>query len=151
LQALFPNAQLYTSLSNKLNTANPAPLAASQTLIIDTIGLLSRLYRYATITYVGGGFTKDGIHNILEAAVWAKPVLFGPNYKKYHEGKDMIAAGGAYSFASFEALKKIADDLLSKEDHLQQISLKARTYVSSNTGATKTIMQAIQEKRLLTN
>jgi 3-deoxy-D-manno-octulosonic-acid transferase len=142
---------MYTSINNEPNAANLALLAVSQTLIIDTVGLLSRLYRYATITYVGGGFTKDGIHNILEAAVWAKPVLFGPNYKKYHEGKDMIAAGGAYSFASFEALKKIADDLLNNEDHLQQINLKARTYVRSNTGATETIMQAIQEKRLLTN
>lgn len=150
VQALFPDAVLYSELKNgEDNRTNDH--FAKQILIVDTIGLLSRLYCYATITYVGGGYTKDGIHNILEAAVWGKPVLFGPNYHKYREGREMIVSGGAYSIATAEGLKKLADDLLSNENHLQQMSLKAKAYIDGNTGATERIMQVIQEKRLLTN
>lgn len=147
IQAAFENAVLYSTSTKK----NDHQFANLQTLIIDSVGLLSRLYQDATIAYVGGGFTKDGIHNILEAAVWSKPVLFGPNYKKYREGKELLAAGGAFSFATADAFKKIADDLLANEDHLQKASKRARNYVDENTGATGKIMQAIQEKRLLTN
>lgn len=149
VKAQFKNSILFSEL--KIEESNDVLIESSQTLIIDSVGLLSRLYYYATITYIGGGFTKDGIHNILEAAVWGKPVIFGPNYKKYREGRELIAAGGASSFSSAEELKKIADDLLTNEDHLQERSLKAKTYVEENTGATDKIMQAIQEKRLLTN
>jgi 3-deoxy-D-manno-octulosonic-acid transferase len=143
VQALFDDYCLYLSLKDED--------FQKQVLIINTVGLLSRLYQYATITYVGGGFTKDGIHNILEAAVWGKPVIFGPNYQKYREGKEMITAGGAYSFSTAQNFKRLADDLLTKEDHLQQASLKAKNYIRDNTGATGKIMATIQEKRLLTN
>ncbi len=148
LQALFPGALLYTTLQHQ---APAATTHSPQILVIDTIGLLARLYRYATLTYVGGGFTNDGIHNILEAAVWQKPVIFGPHYAKYREATEMIAAGGAASFADFAGLKKIADDLLANEHHLHEMSVKARAYVTGNTGATDKIIKAIQEKRLLTN
>lgn len=148
VQSLFEGAVLYSSLQTG---AGLTGLASAQTLIIDCVGLLSRLYRYATITYVGGGFTKDGIHNILEAAVWGKPVIFGPNYEKYREGKELIVAGGAFSFTTASELKKIADDLLTEENHLQERSFNARNYIVQNTGATGKIMRFIQEKRLLTN
>lgn len=143
VQALFEDACLYLSLKEED--------FQKQTLIINTVGLLSRLYQYATITYVGGGFTKDGIHNILEAAVWSKPVIFGPNYQKYREGKEMIAAGGAFSFTAKDDFKKIADGLLTNADHLQETSLKAKAYINENTGATDKIIATIQEKRLLTS
>jgi 3-deoxy-D-manno-octulosonic-acid transferase len=146
---MFEGAVLYSA--HCTNDSIPPELENCQTLIIDTVGLLSRLYRYATITYVGGGFTKDGIHNILEAAVWGKPVLFGPNYKKYREGKEMIETGGAYSITGINDFIKIADDLLTNEDHLHKVSLQAKSYISENTGATEKIMNAIQEKRLLTS
>jgi 3-deoxy-D-manno-octulosonic-acid transferase len=84
-------------------------------LIIDNVGMLSKLYKYATIAYVGGGFTRDGIHNILEAAVFSKPVLFGPNYKKYREASELIKQGGAFSVATSAELKKIIDGLLIDE------------------------------------
>jgi 3-deoxy-D-manno-octulosonic-acid transferase len=87
----------------------------------------------------------------LEAAVWGKPVIFGPNYEKYREGKELIAAGGAFSFTTAAELKKIADDLLAKENHLQERSFNAKNYIALNTGATGRIMNLIQEKRLLTN
>lgn len=153
LQAMFDQAILYSDLAGNVDRNNNShdTLGDAAVLIIDSVGLLSRLYAYATITYVGGGFTKDGIHNILEAAVWGKPVLFGPNYKKYREAKELITAGGAFSFSTNDELKKIADDLLTNERHLQETGLKAKNYIVENTGATGKIMQVIQEKRLLTS
>ena len=149
LQTVFSGAVLYSSLKNVQD--QQSLLKDAQVLIVDSVGLLSRLYRYATVTYVGGGFTKDGIHNILEAAVWGKPVLFGPNYKKYREAKEMIMAGAAFSFGTAGELKRLADDLLTNENHLQETGLKAKNYIAANTGATGKILQTIQEKRLLTS
>jgi 3-deoxy-D-manno-octulosonic-acid transferase len=148
IKALFPSAILYSEL--KKQQSLPA-FKDSQILIIDSIGLLSRLYHYATITYVGGGFTRDGIHNILEAAVYGKPVIFGGNYKKYREGIELVQQGGAFSIPDGPELKKIADDLLNNKEHLQSVENMSRKYVLDNTGATEKIIQLIQEKRLLTN
>ncbi|MDB5209109.1 MAG: 3-deoxy-D-manno-octulosonic acid transferase [Flavisolibacter sp.] len=144
LKNLFPVHILYSEYTTDASQQN------AQTLIIDSIGLLSRLYKYATLTYVGGGFTKDGIHNILEAAVWGKPVVFGPNYKKYREAGELIDAAGGFSVSTEEEFKKLADHLLMNEDYLQATGNKAQNYIKKNTGATKKILQAIQEKRLLT-
>ncbi|HYO22468.1 MAG TPA: glycosyltransferase N-terminal domain-containing protein, partial [Flavisolibacter sp.] len=130
--------------------SNQQMLTQVQVLIIDSVGLLSRLYQYATVCYVGGGFTKDGIHNTLEAAVWGKPVIFGPNYKKYREATELIEAGGAFSVASAAELKKLADQLFLDKQYLQAVGEKAKSYVVENTGATQKILQEIQEKRLLT-
>jgi 3-deoxy-D-manno-octulosonic-acid transferase len=121
-----------------------------QTLIIDNVGMLSRLYQYATVTYVGGGFTKDGIHNILEAAVYGKPVLFGPNYKKYREARELIKAGGAFSLTNSSELKEKLDALLNDAGQLQSAGANAENYVQKNIGATQKVIQFIQEKRLLT-
>lgn len=149
LKQLLPDSIRYSGVQQEKISA--PELAAAQVLVIDSVGLLSRLYAYATITYVGGGFTKDGIHNILEAAVWGKPVLFGPNYRKYREAKELIQSGGACSVATADEFTKIADDLLSNESHLQSFAANAKNYIEKNTGATERIMKAIQEKRLLTN
>ncbi|MDQ3278930.1 MAG: 3-deoxy-D-manno-octulosonic acid transferase [Bacteroidota bacterium] len=150
LQQIFPDHTLYSHLQHK-GLSDQQVFENTQVLIIDSVGLLSRLYAYATITYVGGGFTRDGIHNILEAAVWSKPVIFGSNYRKYREAKELVTAGGAFSIATAEDLKKIADDLLRQEGHLQRCSTNAKNYITENTGATERIMKMIQEKRLLTN
>jgi 3-deoxy-D-manno-octulosonic-acid transferase len=122
-----------------------------QVLIIDGVGMLARLYNYATICYVGGGFTKDGIHNTLEAAVYGKPVIFGPNYKKYREAKELIAEGGGFSISTPSELKNIIDDLIENPEHLQLAGTAAKNYVYNNTGATEKIVRFIQENRLLTN
>lgn len=140
----FPKPVLYS----QLHTISDA--SEFQTLIIDNVGMLSRLYRYATITYVGGGFTKDGIHNVLEAAVFAKPVIIGPNFKKYREAKELIAAGGAFSINDLDTLIKKVTFLMTHENALTETGKAAATYVSQNKGATGKIMQLIQEKRLLT-
>ena len=120
-------------------------------LIIDNVGLLSKLYYYATIAFIGGGFAGDGVHNVLEAATYGKPVLHGPIYDKYLEAIDLIEAGGAFVVTNQQQLKEIASVLLNNENDYTQASKSARKYIESKTGATQAIMQYIQENRLLTN
>lgn len=124
---------------------------SSNVLIIDNIGMLSQLYQYATITYIGGGFNKSGIHNTLEAAVWGKPVLFGPNYKKFKEAKGLVAVKGGFSVSRAKDLKSFVETLLSNPSFLQQTGEAAKSYVQENKGATDIIIKYIQENRLLTN
>ena len=123
----------------------------ARVLIIDNVGMLSRLYKYAAICYIGGGFTKSGIHNILEAAVYGKPVLFGPNYKKYREAVELIKAGGGFSIATAKELKEAFERLFHNQQQYAVVSHAAATYVQNNKGATEAIVQYIQEKRLLTS
>ena len=113
--------------------------------------MLSKLYHYATVAYVGGGFTRDGIHNILEAAVYNKPVVFGPNYSKYREAKEMIFVKGAFSFKNNEELKAIMNRLLNDNIINKEAAISAGDYVNNNTGATNKIMEYIQANRLLTS
>jgi len=142
----FPSAVHYSKLDQHTDDSSKAT-----TLIIDNVGMLSRLYRYATITYVGGGFTKDGIHNILEAAVWGKPVIFGPNYKKYREATELIEAGGAFAVSNGSELKQLTGRLFNDEQYREAVGNKAKNYVLTNTGATERILQFIQANRLLTS
>ncbi len=119
-------------------------------LIIDNIGMLSRLYHYADICYVGGGF-GNGIHNILEAAVHGKPVIFGPEYEKFREATDMLELGAAFTVSSALELEEIASKLMNNDDLRKSAAEKALQYVESKAGATEKIMAYIQEKRLLTS
>jgi 3-deoxy-D-manno-octulosonic-acid transferase len=120
-------------------------------LVIDNIGMLSRLYRYADICFVGGGFGGDGIHNILEAAVYGKPVIFGPEHYKFQEALDLIDLSGAISVESALDLEKTLDQLFSDSEALRKRGEAASSYVYAKAGATKKIMDFIQENRLLTN
>jgi 3-deoxy-D-manno-octulosonic-acid transferase len=112
--------------------------------------MLSRLYKYAYITYVGGGFGK-GIHNTLEAAVYGKPVVFWPNYQKFNEAVELIKTGGAVSITNTEECGKVVLQLMNNEKEYFERCNNAKTYVYSNKGATEKILSFIQEKRLLTN
>ena len=143
LFTFFPQAIAYSQIENKHPTNTPV-------LIIDNVGMLSRLYHYAAITYIGGGFNKSGIHNTLEAAVWGKPVLFGPNYQKFKEARDLVAHGAGFSIANAPELIHQATTLLQDNSLLQQSSRSARQYVEEHKGATGKIMGYIQENRLLT-
>jgi 3-deoxy-D-manno-octulosonic-acid transferase len=145
LQEEFTEAILYSELKEE------TIFTTQNVLIIDNVGMLSRLYHYATITYVGGGFTNDGIHNILEAAVHAKPVLFGPNYKKYSEAPDLIEHGGGFSASTYKELQNIIERLLENKAEYQLACEKSIDYIRSKTGATEKILNYIQEKRLLTS
>jgi 3-deoxy-D-manno-octulosonic-acid transferase len=120
-------------------------------LIIDNIGLLSRLYRYATITWVGGGFGDDGVHNVLEAAVYGKPVVFGPVYDKYIEAIELVGSGGGFSVENALEAENLFNSLLSNKDEYEEACQASRDYVYAKKGATEKILAYIQENRLLTN
>jgi 3-deoxy-D-manno-octulosonic-acid transferase len=124
--------------------------ASTNVLVIDSIGLLSKLYRYAAIAYVGGGFGGDGVHNVLEAAVYGKPVVFGPVYDKYMEAVQLIESGGGFSVENAIELEKQFSQLFDDEFIYKQTCLAAKSFVEKNAGATEKITNYIQEKRLFT-
>jgi 3-deoxy-D-manno-octulosonic-acid transferase len=144
LKKLFPASIRFSELSSY------DPPLTSDILIIDNIGMLSRLYKYAHVTYVGGGFTKDGVHNVLEAAVYGKPVLFGNNYKKYREAVDLVNAGGAESFSDPVELYKTLMILFKNENAYEAKCNASKKYVWGNKGATEKVLNYIEIKRLLT-
>jgi 3-deoxy-D-manno-octulosonic-acid transferase len=150
IRKLFPDAVLYSELTS--GTANPV---SSSCLVIDNIGMLSRLYQYAYITYVGGGLTRNGVHNVLEAAVYNKPVLFGPEYHRYNEAVGLVQSGGGISFTDLKqdgiVLGQLIEVLLKNEEDYKARSEAAGEFVRQNKGGTEKIMRYIQEKRLLTN
>ena len=152
LKKLFPASILYSELRTQnpeLRTRNSF-FITNNCLIIDNIGMLSRLYHYATATYVGGGFGK-GIHNTLEAAVYGKPVLFGPNYQRFREAKELIRTGAGFSINSADQLTSLLKTFLTDKSRLEAVNKSSFDYVEQNRGATKKIIGYIEEKRLLTS
>ena len=143
LKNIFPESVYYSAVHNADESHAPV-------IIMDTMGMLSRLYRYATLTYVGGGFNKSGIHNTLEAAVYAKPVFFGPHYQKFKEARDLVSRGGAFSFNTAEELEMKMGELLHDPQQLETSGKIAGRYVREHTGATADILHYIQANRLLT-
>jgi len=117
-------------------------LCDAKVLIIDNIGMLSSAYRYAYIAAVGGGFGK-GIHNILEAACWGIPVLFGPNHLKFREAVEMKKAGSAKSFTEFEEFETILNGWLTDDALYKKAAENAGKYIRENIGATHKIMKGI--------
>lgn len=111
-------------------------------LIIDCFGLLSSIYRYGEIAYIGGGFGV-GIHNTVEAAVYGIPVIFGPKYQKFMEAIQLLESKGAFSIKNYEELKALLDHLLSDKVFLAQSGKNAGEYVLSRSGATKQIFDCI--------
>jgi 3-deoxy-D-manno-octulosonic-acid transferase len=114
-------------------------------LIVDQIGLLSHLYQYATIAYIGGGFTKDGIHNVLEAAVFGKPVIWGPNDSKYQEAIGLRNANGGIRIKDANSLNKTLERLLNDFDFVKHTSDAALKYVKDNAGATQKTINYIKQ------
>ena len=106
--------------------------------MVDIIGILSSIYRYANVAYIGGGFGV-GIHNTLEAAVYGIPVVFGPNYMKFREARELIAVGGAFSITNYSILETQFDRLLTDNE----AGKIAGEYVKQNTGATEKIIKII--------
>ncbi|WP_153800428.1 3-deoxy-D-manno-octulosonic acid transferase [Foetidibacter luteolus] len=127
------------------------PTQEVNTLIIDNIGLLGYLYRYGKVCFVGGGFGGDGVHNVLEPAVYGRPVLFGPVYDKFFEAVELLDAEGAFTVEGALELEKQLDILLSDATAYKKACGNAGNYVKNKSGATATIVNYIQEKRLLTN
>jgi 3-deoxy-D-manno-octulosonic-acid transferase len=128
IEKLFPNAAKFSQLE-----ANTSPI-----LIIDNIGMLSSLYQYAKVAYIGGGFGA-GIHNTLEAAAFGLPVIFGPKYDKFQEAKDLIAIGAAKSVTTSNELMNAFEFFKANE----MASADAKKYVEQKKGATEMIVKAI--------
>ena len=124
----------------RYSKANEQNISEANVLIIDSIGMLSSLYKYGWVTYVGGGFGK-GIHNILEAAVNSKPVFFGPNYQKAGEAKALIEKGGGLSVSNSSELKKYFEKFLKIDSAYSTSCEASRKYVLENTGATDKILK----------
>jgi 3-deoxy-D-manno-octulosonic-acid transferase len=121
---------------------NESIIRNADCLIIDCIGLLSSVYRYGDLAYIGGGFGK-GIHNILEAAVYGIPVLFGPKYHKFREARELIASGGAIAVHSEDDFSSRMNELLSYSELLRGSGKSAGEYVTANLGATHNIYKKI--------
>jgi 3-deoxy-D-manno-octulosonic-acid transferase len=145
-ESLTPNAHLPT-VDGQLSTVNGQP----NVLIIDNIGMLARLYFYARVCYVGGGFGDDGVHNVLEAAVYGKPVITGPVIEKYIEVMELADAGGVIIIDNALEAESVFNRLLKDGEEYSFHGKAAREFVYARKGATEKIIRYIQENRLLTS
>jgi len=118
-------------------------LADYNVFIIDTVGLLTKIYSYGTIAYVGGGFGNPGIHNLLEPATFGLPILIGPNYSNFAEAIELVKIGGCIVISNNDELKHHFDQLLSDENLLSKKSQICKNYIQDNKGATDTIIRTI--------
>ncbi|GAA4149095.1 glycosyltransferase N-terminal domain-containing protein [Chryseobacterium ginsenosidimutans] len=137
LKQFFPDAILYSEI-NKSIKKNP-----SRVLIIDSIGLLSKLYSYADIAVVGGGFHDAGLHNILEAATFGVPVIFGNHYRKNPEADELISVDGGRSFENAGLAADFVMFLINNEDSLQTMSENAEKFVTEKPNSTELIIRKI--------
>lgn len=135
IQELFPQAILYSELAENKKESN--------ILIINCIGILSNLYQYCDIAYIGGGFGV-GIHNTLEAATFGKPICFGTNYQKFQEAIDLINLKAAYSISNEEELKEILSSLLSDKEKYEKSAKASKNYVQEKVGACKKIIEHLK-------
>ena len=126
--------------SIRLSEVDEETLLTNDCLIIDSFGLLSSIYRYGHVAYIGGGFGK-GIHNTLEAAVYGIPVIFGHKFQKFKEAKGLIAVGGGFSIDSATAFSERMDQFLSDQEFCRKAGRIAGDYVHKNVGATEKILQ----------
>ncbi|MDR3262455.1 MAG: 3-deoxy-D-manno-octulosonic acid transferase [Tannerella sp.] len=128
--------------SIRLSETNDQSVTDKDCLIIDSFGQLSSIYRCGRIAYIGGGFGK-GIHNTLEAAVYGIPVIFGPNYRKFREAKELIAAGGGFSVTDEAGFAFRMNDLVTHPESCLQAGRIAGDYVQKNSGVTDKILKEI--------
>ena len=161
IEKLFPNSIRYSVFSKQCSVFSDASqcrgsqlntkhltLNTPQVLLIDNIGLLSKLYRYADVAYIGGGFGV-GIHNILEAVTFGKPVLFGPNYHKFQEAKDIIERGGGWSVENGEHSEEsgaLLKRLLEDEEFYSKASQACTDYMNKNLGSTNLILRIVEDE-----
>ncbi len=125
--------------------ADEKSAAEADVLIIDCYGLLSSIYHYGQVAYIGGGFGV-GIHNVLEAAVWNVPVIFGPNNKRFDEAQGLLANGGGYEISSYSDFNSIMDKFRTDSDFLHTSGETAGKYVRELSGATTKILSSITSR-----
>ncbi len=139
--SLFPDHEV-VCWSRRASVHRPQD---ARVLIIDTIGLLSRLYQYAQVAYIGGGFGK-GIHNTLEAATYGIPVVFGPNHQRFKEAKDLLKEGAAYAITDGHSFHQCMHQLITQASQREQTGKAARRYVEQQSGATEHIMSRLEKE-----
>uniref|UniRef100_UPI0040257465 3-deoxy-D-manno-octulosonic acid transferase n=1 Tax=Prevotella sp. TaxID=59823 RepID=UPI0040257465 len=121
----------------------PEEAAEADVLIIDCFGLLSSMYNYGDVAYIGGGFGV-GIHNTLEAAVWNMPVIFGPNNKKFQEAQGLLKSGGGFEINTYEDFSGLMSSLMNDETFLNQAGDKAGAFVAHLAGATDKVLASVK-------
>lgn len=139
IQSLFPDAVRFSELNGR----------QPDVLVIDNVGMLAALYRYGRICYVGGGFGKEGIHNLLEPATYGRPVIIGPEYSRFHEAEMLVQLWGTIVINNAAELGKAIKALNDPYYYGQTVEITSR-FVEEHKGATEKIMRYIQEKRFLT-
>lgn len=139
---LFKDSIRYSVVSKEPVSLALGKLQQAKVLIIDNIGMLSNLYKYANVAYIGGGF-GSGIHNILEAAAFGVPVIFGPNHHKFPEANEIAEQGGGFCISDANDFKKAMDLLLSDEKILRMASMTCKNFVGQRKGATERIINKV--------
>ncbi len=134
--------QIFQGEFVRYTQATPMNIQHTRVLVVDTMGLLSSLYRYADVAYIGGGFGV-GIHNTLEAAVYGIPVLFGPNYQRFREAVGLIEAGASRSVSNYDELRDGLDDAFANQETM---GAKAKAFVEAGCGATQSVLQSLKLK-----
>ncbi len=145
LQQLFPDSVLYSTCAEGLKSA-------ARVLIVDRMGLLALLYRYGWVNYVGGGLNPNGVHNVLEAAVYDRPVITGPRIEKYREAVELAERKGLYALPpelTATALVDLLTTWRSDPEQTHSIGKVAGNYVREHTGAVRRILNYVQANRLL--
>ena len=131
-------------IHSNLNQNN---ITTAKVLIIDSIGLLTRLYSYSDISYVGGGMGNSGLHNILEPAIFKNPILIGKNYLNFPEAKNLIAENGAVSVKDAKEFKRILNELIENKRERIKMGKINFNYIKSNLGTTKNVISYLKERK----
>ncbi|MDD7597569.1 MAG: glycosyltransferase N-terminal domain-containing protein [Prevotella sp.] len=126
----------------RYTATTPEEAAQAQCLLIDCFGLLSSVYHYGEVAYVGGGFGV-GIHNVLEAVVWKMPVLFGPNHQRFQEAQELIKTKGGFEITDSSSFARIMQQFMTQQEYLRLSGEAAGSYVESKAGATHKILKQI--------
>ncbi|KIQ19182.1 3-deoxy-D-manno-octulosonic acid transferase [Flavobacterium sp. MEB061] len=132
-----------TKSSVLFSEKNNLDLSNYSVFIIDTIGLLTKIYSYGTIAYVGGGFGNPGIHNILEPATFGIPIIIGPNFSNFAEAVELVKLKGCTIISNSDELKNSFDQLINDENFLKEKGQICKSYIQDNTGATNSIMKIV--------
>jgi 3-deoxy-D-manno-octulosonic-acid transferase len=143
IQQLKQSLNKKTVLFSQMEGVN---LNEFQVFIIDTIGLLTKIYSYADISYVGGGYTKSGVHNMLEPATFGVPIVIGPNFNKFKEAIELTEIHASFVANTIEKLSLLLDTFFKDENKRIETGQKAREYVINKTGATTTILNYITDE-----
>lgn len=132
-----------TKSSVLFSEKNDLDLSNYSVFIIDTIGLLTKIYSYGTIAYVGGGFGNPGIHNILEPATFGIPIIIGPNFSNFAEAVELVQLKGCTVISNSNELKNSFDQLINDENFLKEKGQICKSYIQDNTGATNSIIKIV--------